>query len=184
MFPQVAQFVAKLMNPEEKMDAFKFVCFRCPTGIPSHSKLRVHSESIGHTRLQSENVVSCESCKRYFHNTFHLELHNLTLVHRQNFENPPEGNLIPADEKVGHCVLCNVTAESSDHLKDDRHVEMVEIMRRYFKKCREINFAKMFSIPMGRKDLVAFLRTERATSAATPPARFLRRLYPKVVTGM
>ena len=82
MFSQVAQFVAKLMTPEERLDAFKFVCFRCPAGMSSHSKLRVHSESVGHARLQSKNVVSCEACKRYFENTFHLELHNLTLAHR------------------------------------------------------------------------------------------------------
>ena len=178
--------MAKLMNSGDSLDAFKFVCFRCPAGMPSHSKLRVHSESVGHRNLskQSTNVVSCECCKRYFEDTFHLELHNLTLAHRQNFENPPtEGNIVPATERVGHCVLCNVTAESSDHISDERHGEMVEIMRRYFKKCREMSFSKMFSIPMGRRDLEAFLRAERATSAISPAARFLRRLYPKVVTG-
>ena len=170
------------MNPEEKLEAFKFVCFKCPAGMPSHSKLRVHSESIGHTRLQSKNVVSCEACKRYFENTFHLELHNLTLAHRQNFESPSQDNLVPATEKVGHCVLCDVTAENPDHISNERHGEMVEIMRRYFKKCRERSFSKMFSIPMGRRDLQEFLKAERATSPVSPPARFLRRLYPKVVT--
>ena len=60
---------------------------------------------------------------------------------------------------------------------------MVEIMRRYFKKCREMNFSEMFSIPMGRRGLEEFIRSERATSATSLPAKFLRRLYPKVVTG-
>ena len=107
----------------------------------------------------------------------------LILIRRQNFENPSEGNLVPATEKLGHCVLCNATAENSDHISDERHGEMVEIMRRYFKKCREMNFSEMFSIPMGRRGLEEFIRSERATSATSLPAKFLRRLSPKVVTG-
>ena len=187
--PEVAQFVAKLMLPDQRPDAFKFVCFRCPAGMSSHTKLRDHCKSARHGARNSGSAaaaaaLSCESCRCFFEDAFHLELHNLTLAHRHNFEkNAPEsGDFAPPTQRVNHCVLCNVDAESADHIAEERHFEMVEVMRRYLKRCRETNFAKMFSVPLGRKELLDFLRSEKATAATSPAAKFLRHLFPKVVT--
>ena len=174
------------MLPDQRPDAFKFVCFRCPAGMSSHTKLRDHCKSARHGARNSGDAaaLSCESCRCFFEDAFHLELHNLTLAHRHNFEkNAPEsGDFAPPTQRVNHCVLCNVDAESADHIAEERHFEMVEVMRRYLKRCRETNFAKMFSVPLGRKELLDFLRSEKATAATSPAAKFLRHLFPKVVT--